>query len=82
MLVQRKNLPLKITLWLITEVVLALVELDVMPDYSEFIFTQKNITIISYPPELAATIPPSCRWMFGSHLASDKVSEQSSLVLL
>lgn len=82
MQVRRKNLPLNIAFWLITKAVLNLVGLDAMADYSEFIFAQKDMTITSYPPELAATIPPSCRWMFGLHSASNEVSDQSSLVLL
>ncbi len=42
-----KKILIRMTLWLITEVVLNSVGLDNLADYSEFVFERNTITIIA-----------------------------------
>lgn len=42
-----KNILIRMTLWLITEVVLNSVGLDNLADYSEFVFERNTITILT-----------------------------------
>ena len=41
------KLLLKLTIWLVVEIVLNLMGLDDMADYSEFVFTHRNTAIVS-----------------------------------
>jgi hypothetical protein len=45
--IQWKNILIRMTLWLITEVVLNSVGLDNLADYSEFIFERNTMAIIA-----------------------------------
>lgn len=45
-----KNIWVKATIWLVTEIMLNLLGLDNLADYSEFIFEQE-IAIATHPPQ-------------------------------
>ena len=47
MKIQWHKLLLKLTIWLVVEIVLNLMGLDDMADYSEFLFTHSNTATVS-----------------------------------
>ena len=59
------KLLLNTAIWFTTELFLNLVGLDTIADFSEFVFSHKQITLINQPSELTIVIPLSCPWIFG-----------------
>ncbi|MEW6497162.1 MAG: hypothetical protein AB1589_32365 [Cyanobacteriota bacterium] len=55
---QWQKIFVKITFWLIVEIVLNLLGLDNLADYSEFVFEGKTLTVKSYICEVAISSPP------------------------
>jgi hypothetical protein len=70
MLLQKKKALFEIASWLIAEVILNLVGLDNLANYSEFIFAKESIIASNHPSELVMTIPPYCRWIVGLYPVS------------
>lgn len=54
---QWKTIWVKATIWLIAEIVLNLLGLDNLADYSEFLF-EKELAIEKHPPQMAVAVPP------------------------
>ncbi|MEW6497955.1 MAG: hypothetical protein AB1589_36465 [Cyanobacteriota bacterium] len=52
-----KKLCVKATIWLATEIVLNLLGLDNLADYSEFLF-EKEVAFVTPQPQLAVVVPP------------------------
>lgn len=61
-----KKLCVKATIWLATEIVLNLLGLDNLADYSEFLF-EKEVAFVTPQPQLAVVVPPR-RPLFNSNL--------------
>lgn len=55
---QWKTLCVKATLWLVAEIVLNLLGLDNLADYSEFLFERELATAV-HQPHLAYRVPPN-----------------------
>ncbi|NEO34103.1 MAG: hypothetical protein F6K36_27605 [Symploca sp. SIO3C6] len=56
---QWKNICFKVTAWLVSEVVLNLLGLDDLADYSEFVF-DLEVTIANNHPQITLVFPPEC----------------------
>lgn len=54
---QWKNRWVKVTIWLAIEIILNLLGLDNLADYSEFIFEQE-MAIATTQPQMIALVPP------------------------
>lgn len=54
---QWKNRWVKVTIWLAIEIILNLLGLDNLADYSEFIFEQE-MAIATSQPQMIALVPP------------------------
>jgi hypothetical protein len=57
MKMQWKKIWVKTTIWLVTEIMLNLLGLDNLADYSEFLF-EKEVAIEKHPPQMAVVVPP------------------------
>lgn len=57
MKMQWKKIWVKTTIWLVTEIILNLLGLDNLADYSEFLF-EKEVAIEKHPPQMAVMLPP------------------------
>ena len=57
MKMQWKKIWVKTTIWLLTEIILNLLGLDNLADYSEFLF-EKEVAIEKHPPQMAVVVPP------------------------
>lgn len=55
---QWQKILVKITFWLIVEIILNLLGLDNLADYSEFVFEGKTLMQKSYICEVAISSPP------------------------
>jgi hypothetical protein len=55
---QWQKILLKITCWLIVEIILNLLGLDNLADYSEFVFEDKTASLKSYIAEVAIPSSP------------------------
>jgi len=53
---QWKKIWIKATFWLVIEIILNLLGLDSLADYSEFIF-EKEIAIATRPPQITVVVP-------------------------
>jgi hypothetical protein len=53
---QWKKAWVKTAMWLVTEIVLNLLGLDNLADYSEFLF-EKEITLTMYQPQIVIVVP-------------------------
>jgi hypothetical protein len=60
---QWQKILLKITCWLIVEIILNLLGLDNLADYSEFVFEDKTASLKSYIAEVAIPSSPECNIM-------------------
>lgn len=56
MKMQWQGIWLKAAFWLLTEIILNLVGLDNLADYSEFLFEQE-VTIALHQPQIAVVVP-------------------------
>lgn len=56
MKMQWKKIWVKTTIWLVTEIILNLLGLDNLADYSEFLF-EKEVAIDKHPPQMAVVFP-------------------------
>ncbi|HAA28650.1 MAG TPA: hypothetical protein DCE56_14390 [Cyanobacteria bacterium UBA8553] len=63
---QWKKIWIKATFWLVIEIILNLLGLDNLADYSEFIF-EKEIAFATRPPQMTFVVP-SCLPQFSYHL--------------
>ncbi len=54
---QWKTIWVKATIWLVTEILLNLLGLDNLADYSEFLF-EKEVAIATSQPQMAVVVPP------------------------
>ena len=63
---QWKKIWIKATFWLVIEIILNLLGLDNLADYSEFIF-EKEITLATRPPQMTFVVS-SCLPQFNYHL--------------
>lgn len=54
---QWKTIWVKATIWLVTEIVLNLLGLDNLADYSEFLF-EKELAIAMHQPSMAVVVVP------------------------
>lgn len=61
MKMQWQKVFVKTTVWLTAEVLLSLLGIDDLADYSEFIF-ERHFTVTSGFLELAIATTPSCPW--------------------
>ena len=57
MKMQWKRLWVKAAIWVATEIILNVLGLDNLADYSEFIF-EKEVAIATHQTEIAAMVPP------------------------
>jgi hypothetical protein len=57
MKMQWKRLWVKATIWLATEIILNVLGLDNLADYSEFLF-EKEIAIATHQPQMAVVVLP------------------------
>jgi hypothetical protein len=57
MLRTRKKVLVKTVLWVVTEVMLNLLNLDTLADYSEFLFETEGTLLTTYHPNVTLVIP-------------------------